>query len=250
MSDIPGMGDQAISKIAEAGLKTQLDEFDELKVAVQTSPQALVGGEIDSVTIDGRGLAMQEDELRTEKLHIETGAIAINPWKAAFGNIELKQTVEAKADVTLTEQDISCALSSDYMQSKFQELRIQVEGQATAFRPERIEFRLPGNGIICLQADIELVDIDQACRIAFTAVPKISPDGHRVVLEQIEYEESASTSDELTAILISSVSELLDMRNFELEGMSLKIRDLAVLKNKLTIQADAQVEAFPGNASD
>ncbi|MEL6321997.1 MAG: DUF2993 domain-containing protein [Cyanobacteria bacterium J06626_14] len=250
MSDNSSMGDQAISKMAEVGLKTQLDEFDELKVVVQTSPQALVGGEIDSVTIDGRGLAMRKDELRTEKLHIETGAIAINPWKAAFGNIELKQTVEAKADVTLTEQDINCAFNSDYLQSKFQDLSVQIEGYTATLKPGHIEFRLPGGGKVRLQADVELVEVNQACHVSFTAVPTVSPDGQRIVLKQIEYEAGAAASEELTAILIDSASEMLDMRNFELEGMRLKIRDLAVVIGRLEIKTDVQVEEFPGNASD
>ncbi|MEM8809281.1 MAG: DUF2993 domain-containing protein, partial [Cyanobacteria bacterium P01_G01_bin.38] len=114
MSDNSGMGEQAINKIAEAGLRTQLDEVEALTVNVDISPEAIAGGEIDAVTIEGEGLVLQDD-LRTEKLRVKTGPIAITPWKAVFGNIELKQTVKAQAEITLTEQDINDALNLDYL---------------------------------------------------------------------------------------------------------------------------------------
>ncbi|MEO1093450.1 MAG: DUF2993 domain-containing protein [Cyanobacteria bacterium J06638_28] len=246
MSDASNMGEQAISKLAEMGLKTQLDECDNLTVKVQVSPETLAEGEIESVTIDGQGLAMQGDELRTAKLHVETGAIAITPWKAAFGNIELKQTVEAQADITLTEQDINQALNSEYLLSKFEVLQVHIDGQTFQIVPLRIEFRLPGEGRAAIQANVETLGESRQYTVAFTAIPVASSDGHRIVLKEIAYENNVDTLDEVTTALIESTAELLDMRNFELEGMNLRIRELTILTGRLEIKADASVEEFPG----
>ena len=38
---------------------------------------------------------------------------------------------------------------------------------------------------------------------------------------------------------------MLDLRNFELDEMSLKVRKLDVQAGKLTIEADATIEDFP-----
>lgn len=246
MSDAANMGKQAISKLAEIGLKTQLDECDELTLEVQASPDNLAKGEVTSVTIEGQGLAMQSDELRTANLHIETGAIAITPWKAAFGNIELKQTVEAQAEITLSEQDIDCAFNSDDLRHKLKALPVQIEGETTPIIPHHIEFSLPGEGRAVVQADIETVNSGRQYSVTFTATPQISPDSRRIILEAITYEKEANVFDEVTAALAERAAALLDMSNFELEGMHLQIRELTVLTGKLKIQLDASVDEFPG----
>ncbi|MEO0377347.1 MAG: DUF2993 domain-containing protein, partial [Cyanobacteria bacterium P01_A01_bin.17] len=102
---------QALSTAAEAGFESQLDAVENLDVDIEANAGDLVQGELESVTVEGEGLVMQED-LRAETLVVETDAIAINPLKAAFGDIELKQPTNATAEVTLTESDIERAFNS------------------------------------------------------------------------------------------------------------------------------------------
>lgn len=92
----PDLGEQAISKAAEVGIENQLDEVEDLQVDVRANPLDLVGGKLESVTIDGKGMVMQK-ELRAERLILQTDAIAINAVKAALGNIEL-DAVSLKID--------------------------------------------------------------------------------------------------------------------------------------------------------
>jgi hypothetical protein len=61
----------------------------------------------------------------------------------------------------------------------------------------------------------------------------------------VQYAEAKEVSPELTAALLKSAGELLDLRNFELEGMSLRLKGLDVQTGKLTLQAQAYVEKFP-----
>lgn len=247
MSNARDIGKQAISKIAEVGIKTQLDEVDNLTVDVQASPQALANGEVESVTIDGEGLVMQ-DNLRTERLHVKTSPVAVNPLKAVFGNIKLRQMVEAQVEITLTQQDINRAFNSDYLKDKFQTLEINVEECSTALEPRQIQFCFPGEGRVRLQADIELINIGVHSRVAFTAVPTISPSAFQIILEQIAYENEVTPITELIAATLADItSELLDMRNFELTGMTLKLCDLAVLSGRLEIKACASIHEFPGS---
>ena len=236
------MGEQAMSKIAEIGLKTQLDDFDELTVDIQASPESLVDGTVESATIQGHGIERPGDDLRTEKLHVETGAIAINPWKAVLGIIELKQTVEGKAQITLTEADINRAFTPDFLMRKVETLQIRMDGQTTRIELKQAEFCLPGEGKVHLQAEVQMVASGQTSQIGFTAIPTISADGHQIRLEPISYDNGTNPLPDVTAALIESASELLDMRNFELEGMHLQLRRLTVLSGQLEIEADANIE--------
>jgi hypothetical protein len=75
----------------------------------------------------------------------------------------------------------------------------------------------------------------------------MSAGGERISLEAVEYAEGQELSPELTTALLERSSELLDLSNFELEGMSLRLKGLDVQKGRLTIQSQAHVEQFPSS---
>ncbi len=238
------LGEQALSKAAEVALTTQLDEVENLNVDIRTDPFKLVQGQLDSVKIEGEGLVMQKD-LRAEELQVQTGNIAINPLSAAFGKIELTQPTEADAHVVLTEQDIQRAFNSEFMHDKLQNLDVNVDGKPMKIDTRQVEFGLPGENKVALKAQILLKETGETKQVSFTAVPRMVAGGDRISLEDVQYAEGEEVSPELTAALLKSAGELLDLRNFELEGMSLRLKGLNVQNGKLTLQAQAHVEKFP-----
>jgi hypothetical protein len=244
MPDSPGLGEQALNKAAEIGLSSQLDEVENLDVDIKTDPLKLVQGEVDSVTIEGEGLVMQKD-LRVEELDMQMTNVAINPLSVAFGKIELTRPTEANAQVVLTEGDINRAFNSEYVRSQLQSQKIHVNGQLTTIEPQHVDFRLPGNEKVALNATMKLVETGETQQVAFSAVPKVSGNGKTVTLENVEYGESEEISPELTKALIDQTSEILNLSNFDLEGMSLQVNQLKVEVGKLTLQAEAYVEKIP-----
>jgi hypothetical protein len=241
MADI---GEQALSKAAEIAMSTQLDEVENLEVQISTDPGKLIQGQLDSVKIEGEGLVMQKD-LRAEELQVKTGNIAINPLSAAFGKIELTRPTQADAHVVLTEQDMERAFNSEFVHDKLQNLEVHVDGQPMTINVGQVQFQLPGEGKIALKAEILPNRTGESQQIAFTTVPHISPGGERLILEDVQYAEGKELSPELTTALLDKASELLDLRNFQLEGMSLRLKGIDVQKGKLTLQAKALVEKFP-----
>ncbi|MEH2297476.1 LmeA family phospholipid-binding protein [Nostoc sp.] len=244
MADSPGLGEQALNKAAEMGLSSQLDEVENLDVNIKTDPLKLVQGQVDAVTIQGEGLVMQKD-LRMEELKIEMTNVAINPLSVAFGKIELTKPTDANAQVVLTEADINRAFNSEYVRSQLQSQKIHINGKLTTIEPQHIEFRLPGDGKVALNATIKIVETGENQQVAFSAVPSISANGKTVTLENVEYGESEEISPELTKALINETSEILNLSNFDLEGMSLQVNQLKVEVGKLTLQTEAHVEQIP-----
>ncbi len=244
MEEKGDLGEQALSKAAEVALTTQLDEVENLNVDIRTDPFKLVQGQLDSVKIEGEGLVMQKD-LRAEELQVQTGNIAINPLSAAFGKIELTQPTEADAHVVLTEQDIQRAFNSEFMHDKLQNLDVNVDGKPRKIDTRQVEFGLPGENKVALKAQILLKETGETKQVSFTAVPRMVAGGDRISLEDVQYADGEEVSPELTAALLKSAGELLDLRNFELEGMSLRLKGLDVQNGKLTLQAQAHVEKFP-----
>ncbi|MEH2109357.1 LmeA family phospholipid-binding protein [Nostoc sp.] len=244
MVDNPGLGEQALNKAAEIGLSSQLDEVENLDINIQTDPLKLIQGEVDTVTIEGKGLVMQKD-LRMEELEMQMTSVAINPLSVAFGKLELTKPTEASVQVVLTEADINRAFNSEYVRSQLQSLKIHVNGQLRTIEPEHVDFRLPGDGKVALNASIKLVETGENQQVAFSAVPSISANGKTVALENVEYGESEEISPELTKALIDQTSEILNLSNFDLDGISLQVNQLKVEVGKLTLQAEAYVEKIP-----
>ncbi|MBN3938794.1 DUF2993 domain-containing protein [Nostoc sp. NMS9] len=240
----PGLGEQALNKAVEIGLSSQLDEVENLDVDIKTDPLKLVQGEVDEVTIQGEGLVMQKD-LRMEELEMQMTNVAINPLSVAFGKIELTKPTEAHAQVVLTEADINCAFNSEYVRSQLQSQKIHINGQLRTIEPQDVDFRLPGDGKVALNASIKLVETGENQQVAFSAVPRISSNGKSVTLENIEYGESKEISPDLTKALIDQTSEILNLSNFDLDGMSLQVNQLKVEVGKLILQAEAYVEKIP-----
>ena len=242
LEDKGDLGEQALSKAAEVAMTTQLDEVEKLDVNIRTDPFKLVQGQLDSVSIEGEGLVMKKD-LRAEEVQVTTTNIAINPLSAAFGKIELTRPTEAEAQVVLTEEDLERAFNSEFIHNKLQNLEVNIEGKPTKINTGKIEFRLPGESKVALNAEIVLQATGATQKVGFTAVPRMNA-GQRIMLEDIQYAEGVEESP-LTAALIESASDLLDLSNFELTGMSFRLTSLDVQTGKLTLQAQAYVEKFP-----
>lgn len=237
------LGEQALSKVAEVGIKSQLDTVEDINVDIKTDPLKLVQGEVDSVSIEGKGMVMQKD-LRMEEMNLQAKAIAINPWTAMLGNIELTRPTQATATVVLTEPDINRAFNSDYIRNKLQGVQITVNGQPTHVNPQQIELKLPGDQKIALRAEVVLADTGESHVVAFTAVPRVSPDRQKVLLEQVEYSQGEGLSPELTEAMLAQAQDLLDLRNFELQGTRLQLSQLKAETGKLTLSGDAHIEEF------
>lgn len=243
MSDLGG---QALNKVAEIGISSQLDEVKNLDVEIETDSLKLISGAVDSVSIKAEGLVMQHD-LRIEEMEVHTGHVALNPLSVAFGKIELTRPTDADTHVVLTEKDINRAFNSDFIRDKMQDLNVHVNGELATVDAHQIEFGLPGDGKIFLSTAVTLQTTQEQKRVAFTTVPKVGQCGQQVLLEEVQYVEGQDLPPELTEALLSQARELLNLKNFELDGMALRLKKLDVQKGRLVLESEAHVDHFPSS---
>lgn len=240
------LGEKAISKAAEAGINSQLDEVEELDVDVRANPLDVAQGDIESVTIDAKGMVMKKD-LRTERLVLQTDSIAVDTLKAAFGNIELQHSTNAEAKIVLKEEDLQRALNSEYIKDKLKNQKVKIDGETVTVNAKNVKCTLPGDNKISLSAEINIAESSETQKISVTAKPRVDENGNKIALEDVEYPNGENTNPELTQTLLDSTSELLDLRNFELDEMSLQIKRLDVRQGKMTMTAHAEVREFPNS---
>jgi LmeA-like phospholipid-binding len=243
VEDSPNLGEKAISKVAEIGIANQLDEAEDINVDIRTAPEKLIQGEVDSVAITGKGLVMKQD-LRMESLEVTTDQVAINPLSAVFGNIELTRPTTAEAQIVLSETDINRAFNSDYLQSKLEGLRMQIDGKPVTVDVRKTVIDLPGDNKFVITAEFLLREQQAIKQLSATAIPQVQADGNRISLEILSA-EGQGLEAELVVAIFEQLTALLDLRNFDIPGMSLQLDELDVQTGRLVIQAQTQIQQIP-----
>lgn len=239
----PDLGEKALSKVAELGISSQLDEVEDLNVDIRTDPGKLVQGQVDSVTIEGKGMVMQGD-LRVETLEVSTNTVAINPLAAMFGNLELKQPADAEAQIVLTQEDINRAFNSDFIQEKLYGLKLEVNGKPATVDVQQATIELPGDNKMVIDAEFKLRETGEMKKLLAITVPQVEANGHRIGLEILEIKGEGITPG-FAAAIIEQLTTLLDLRNFDLPGMTLQLRRLEPQHGKLVLHAATTIAQIP-----
>lgn len=239
----PDLGEKALSKVVEIGIASQLDQVGDIEVDIRTDPGKLVQGKLDSVSISGKGLVIKQD-LRIETLEVNTDSIAINPLSAVFGNIELIHSTDAEAEIVLAEADINRAFNSDYIQDKLHGLKINMEGHPVIVDVQQVTITLPGENKFAIAADFLLKEQGEVKKLSATAIPQVQENGHQISLEILAAEGQGLTL-ELVLAIFKQLIALLDLRNFDIPGMSFQLRQLDAQEGKLVIHAVTQIEQIP-----
>jgi LmeA-like phospholipid-binding len=241
--DNSDLGNIALSKVAEIGIASQLHDAENIDVDIRTDPGKLIQGKVDSMTISGQGLTTKQD-LRMETVEVSIDRVSINPLSAIFGNIELTQPTDAQAQIILTETDINRALSSDYVLQKLQGLKMDIDGSQEIVDAKQITLDLPGDGKFIISSTFSIRGNNELKKMSATAIPHIDEDGNRISLEIL-----AAEGQGLTLVLVMAIFEqlaaLLDLRNFNIPGMSLQLRQLAAQAGRLVIDTTTQIEQLP-----
>ncbi len=242
-ADNPNLGDRALNKVVEIGITSQLDNVEEIEVDLHTNPIDFIQGKVDSVEIAGKGLVVRQD-LRMETLKISTDEVSINPFSAIFGNIELTHPTEAEAQIVLTEVDINRAFYCDYIQTKLQGLKLDMDGHPVTVDVQQATLELPGENKFVIAATFLMREQNEVKKFSATAIPQIHENGNRISLEILAAHGQGLTL-QLVMVIFEQLTALLDLRNFNIPGVSLQLHKLEAQQGKLVIHAKSQISQIP-----
>ncbi len=242
-ADNPNLGDIALNKVVEIGINSQLDTVEKLDVDLRTNPIELIQGKVDSIEISGRGLVVKQD-LRMEAIQINADVVSIDPLKAVFGNIELTQPTDAEAQIILTEADINRAFSCDYVRDKLQGLKLEMDGVPVTVDVLEATLDLPGENKFAIAAAFSLREQNEVKKFSATASPQIHENGNRISLEILAAEGQGLTL-KLIMVIFEQLTALLDLRNFNIPGVSLQLHKLEAQQGRLVIHANTQISQIP-----
>ncbi|MFW9259723.1 DUF2993 domain-containing protein [Nostoc sp. CALU 546] len=244
MPDEHGFEEKIISKEAEKRISEKLDQVEKIEIDVQTDLLKIVQGQADGVSFAGQGLVIQED-IRVQEIKLQTDSIAINPFSAIFGQIELNEPVNAIARIIVTEVDINRALASDFARSWMQNFELNVDGEIVSFEPEEIQVFLPGDGKIECKGKVFLKEMGKTRPLAYTAIARPRTDLQPAMLESFNCTEGDGVSIELITAFIQKAKELMNLPSLKWEDIAFSIKDIEVEIGSLILMIETQVRQIP-----
>lgn len=236
------LGEKTINKIAEVALSTKLEKRDKLEVKVKTDPNLLAKGTLESLVIDCQGL-MVENALRMESINITLNKIAVSPFKALTGNIQLSQPSRGKACVLLTEKDITRVLDKAILKQQHNEIIINDEVVNVSL--QQVNCNLLDTGKILIEGTVKQEDVKEIKKVSLEIKPKICQAGNGVIIDDIEYLEEPELSSILLNPILEEAKSILNLNNFKVDGFSLKVEDVNIRKGALQLEAEAGMTHFP-----
>ncbi len=236
------LGEKTINKIAEVALATKLDKRDNLEVKVKTDPNLLAKGTLESLVIDCQGL-MVENALRMESINITLNTIAVSPLKALTGNIQLTQPSRGKACVLLTEKDITRVLNQAIFRK--QHNKIIVDEKVVKVNLQQVKCNLLDTGKILIEGKVKRENSKDIQKVSLEIKPKICQAGKGVIIDEIEYSEEANLSSMLLNPILEEAKSILNLNNFKVDGLSLKVEEFNIKQGSLQLEAEAGMTHFP-----
>ncbi|QLE40666.1 DUF2993 domain-containing protein [Nostoc sp. C052] len=246
MPDEHRLEEQFLSQEAEKRISSQLNEVEQIEIDIQTDLLKIVQGQADGVSLTGQGLVIQQD-IRVQEIKLQTDSIAINPFSALFGQIELNEPVNAIARIILTELDINTALYSDFVRNQMQNFELNVDGEIISFEPEEIQVFLPGDDKIEFRGKLLLKEMGNTRPLAYTAIARPQTHSQPAMLEGFNCTEGEGISIELIIALMQKAKELMNIPYFEWEDIAFSIKNIEVQKGNLILMLEAQVRQIPSS---
>lgn len=246
MSSNQPWSEQAINKVAEIAIATQIKTTESLKVNIKTDLNKLAKGQLDSIAIRLNGFLM-DHELKADEFYLQIGQVTVKPLSAMRGNIRLVHPSEGSLSLTIHQDCFTAALAAALLKpkgsSETSKLRSQSSEQALGTDMIEAIRCLFADGAVTFAAEVPREGTSQS--ISFTAAPQITPTGRGVSWENVGYLEGEEPWPQFTQQVLAKVDELLSLQGFERQGTSFTVQQIALADGLLTIQARADIQQFP-----
>ena len=236
----PGQGgDQLVSKAVTAAIAALFKRTQKLEATVRAEPVAkLLQGSADGFDFIGQGLLMYSG-LRVEVMELYVQAVSIDFGAIFKGQINLRRPTQATMRIVLSEEDLTASFNTPFLLKKLQQ--VEHEGQALNFKKTQIT--LNADKSLRMQSSIRLGDAVDSIEVDITAHLQVE-DRQKIQFVDVVY-GGDSQAVELAQVLTHHLNNLLDLDEFSLDGLQLRIDQLRLRNKQLTFYGVAHINHFP-----
>lgn len=232
-------GDRVVSKVVTAAISALFKRSEKLEVNVRAEPVAkLLQGSVDGFDFIGKGLLMHSG-LRVDAMELYVQAVAIDFGAIFSGKVKLKQAIQASLRVVLSETDLTDSFNTPFLTEKLKQIRH--EGQPLQF--SETVFKINPDRSIRLGSNIQIGNQATAIPIDVTAQMEVQ-DRKRIFFTEVTCEgDGASVA--LGEAVIGHINGLLDLDQFALDGMQIRVDQLRLRNQTMMLYGVAHIERFP-----
>ncbi len=232
-------GDQLVSKAVRAAISALLKHTEKLEVKVKAEPVAkLLQGSVDGFDFVGQGMEMYSG-LKLEVMELYIQAVSIDFGAIFRGQVQLRQPTQASMRIVLTENDLTTSFNTPFLLEKLQQLSHQ--GQPLTF--DKTQMTINDDQSLRMQSWVRQGQVTQPIAIDITAHLKVE-DRRKIRFVDMTY-GGAPEAAELGQVLTNHVNGLLDLDQFSLDGMQLRVDQLRMRNKQMTLYGIAHIDKFP-----
>ncbi|KKJ00432.1 LmeA family phospholipid-binding protein [Prochlorothrix hollandica] len=232
-------GDRVVSKVVTAAISALFKRSEQLEVNVRAEPVAkLLQGSVDGFDFIGKGLLMHSG-LRVDAMELYVQAVAIDFGAIFTGKVKLKQPIQASMRVALSETDLTDSFNTPFLKEKLQKIRHQ--GQPLHF--DATVFKINPDRSIRLTSNVRVGDSTAAIAVDITAQMEVENR------KRINFVDVTCAGDpagvELGEAVVQHLNGLLDLDQFALEGMQIRVDQLRLRHQQMMLYGVAHIDRFP-----
>lgn len=237
---VPGQsGDRVVSKAVTAAISALFKQAEKLEAIVRAEPVAkLFQGSVDGFDFLGQGLLMYSG-LRVETMEFYVQSVAIDFGAIFRGQVKLKQSTQANMRIVLTEEDLNASFNTPFLIEKMQQLTFQGE----PLRFEDVQLKVAGDRLLNLKSQVRVGQAAEPTPVSFTTRVEVQ-DRRKIQFVDADHGENPANL-ELNQALVEHLNSLLDLDKFALDGMQLRVDQLRLRNEKLTLYGIADITDFP-----
>lgn len=241
---VPGQsGDRVVSKAVTAAISALFKQTEKLEAIVRAEPVAkLLQGSVDGFDFIGQGLLMYSG-LRVESMEFYVQSVAIDFGAIFKGQVKLKQSTQANMRIVLTEDDLNDSFNTPFLIEKMQQLTFQ--GESLHF--DDVQLKVEDNGLLSLQSQVQVGQDTEPKAVSFTTRVEVQ-ERRSIQFVEVDYGDNP-VNLELSQALVNHLNNLLDLDKFALDGMQLRVDQLRLRNQKLTLYGIANITDFPRRAT-
>lgn len=237
---VPGQsGDRVVSKAVTAAISALFKQTEKLEAIVRAEPVAkLFQGSVDGFDFIGQGLLMYSG-LRVESMEFYVQSVAIDFGAIFRGQVKLKQSTQANMRIVLTEEDLNASFNTPFLIEKMQQLTF--EGEPLRF--DDVQLKVEGDRLLNLKSQVFVGQAAEPTPVSFTTRVEVQ-ERRKIQFVDVDHGE-APANLALNQALVDHLNNLLDLDKFALDGMQLRVDQLRLRNQKLTLYGIADITDFP-----
>jgi hypothetical protein len=235
-----------VDSAIEKNLRKRIKNVDTLMVRIDNTPSyQLLNGKIDKLRIASRGLQIT-DYLTIDTLELETDNLNLNLANLRDGNNQsirksLNQPLQGALNLTLSETELNQTLQSETVLNWLNKMISNLskrEGRASRLNYQllnpRLEFK--NDNRLIFEAEL-LSSSSRTLKINLETQLKLVK-GHTIELTEIKGTiNDKPLSEQLLNRISGSLTRVLDLRTTEKRGVILRLLQLSIIDEKLTLTA-------------